>query len=284
MGREVKVILNNSHSELNVTPTTPETPSKRRSPEKRKFEEDRNEISRESGSNLAVQDDDEFGSFPLTAEDVKLIEDAASKQPETPRKAIKTGIYDTPQSLRRQDNVSLSALPTPITGRKESHDVFTTPSTKRKANLFESDGGNEPLGLQTPSKTPASRFNRSFDTITSNASDSNDHRELSISSKYDITDDVLDLLKDQVIDDQVISNLRSLLDKHALRVSGIARGRDITRLALQNKDAKIAELQEKINTLEHEKEIDKTVIRHFKNDMASSINNRGGGRGGKKRS
>jgi len=87
-------------------------------------------------------------------------------------------------------------------------------------------------------------------------------------------------LKDQHIDEETTSNLRTLLNKHALKISGIAKGRDITRVALKAKDAKIAELQQKITSLESEREMDKTVIRHFKADMAHSVEKRRGrGRG-----
>ena len=60
------------------------------------------------------------------------------------------------------------------------------------------------------------------------------------------------------------------------------KGRDITRVALKAKDAKIAELQQKITALEKEREMDKSIIRHFKSDMAESIasrQRRGRGRG-----
>ena len=90
----------------------------------------------------------------------------------------------------------------------------------------------------------------------------------------------MDLLKDQHIDDETRSILKELLSKHAMKISGIAKGRDITRIALKAKDAKIAELQQKITALETEREMDKTIIRHFKSDMAQSISSKyGRGRG-----
>ncbi|RFU34316.1 hypothetical protein B7463_g1964, partial [Scytalidium lignicola] len=265
VGREVKVIFDNSHSELDVRHKTP----LKETPRKRTIKGD-NETSKESLPKLAAQGDDEFGSFPLSAEDVGEIVGAAERQLETPRKTIKASQYATPRSTKRQDKIS--ALPTPMTERKDE-DVFTTPATKRKANIFER---NESFGLQTPSKTPS--LKRSFDT-----SMSSDHGEISLNN-YDITNEIMDLLKDQVIDDETLSSLRSLLSKHALRTSGIARGRDISRLGLKNKDIKIAELQERIRALETEREMDKTIIRHFKSDMANSIANRGGGSRGKRRS
>ena len=92
----------------------------------------------------------------------------------------------------------------------------------------------------------------------------------------------MDLLKDQHIDDNTSSSLQELLSKHAMRISGIVKGRDITRVALKAKDAKIAELQQKIIAIETEREMDKTIIRHFKSDISQSIaskRERGRGRG-----
>jgi hypothetical protein len=90
----------------------------------------------------------------------------------------------------------------------------------------------------------------------------------------------MELLKDQHLDEETSSKLRELLNKQALRVSGIAKGRDITRVALKAKDSKIAELQQKITALSAEREMDKTIIEHFKRDVAQSIaSRRGRGRG-----
>ena len=49
-------------------------------------------------------------------------------------------------------------------------------------------------------------------------------------------------------------DLISLLNTHDLRIKGIIRGRDISRLAIQNKEERIQELQGRIDTLESERE------------------------------
>jgi hypothetical protein len=90
----------------------------------------------------------------------------------------------------------------------------------------------------------------------------------------------MDLLRDQHIDEETTTSLKELLNKHALKISGISKGRDITRVALKAKDAKIAELQQKIAAMESERELDKRIIRHYKSDMAQSVERRRGrGRG-----
>jgi hypothetical protein len=85
------------------------------------------------------------------------------------------------------------------------------------------------------------------------------------------------LLKNTPIDAETTSKLQELLNRHALRVSGIARGRDITRVALKAKDARIAELQQKIAALEAEREMDKIMIGNLKKDMANTGSDRGYG-------
>jgi len=206
-----------------------------------------------------TDDGDEFGEWPLSQEEEKKVAQVVEQSaPETPRKAIKASPFMTPGSKRKRDEDS---LPTPATGN--SDDVFITPSTTRlKGGMWD---GNERLGLRSPSQTPTpSRF-RDVSVDPNNSHNG-----------YDITNEVMSLLRDQRIDEETTSNLRELLNKHALKISGIAKGRDITRLALKSKDAKIAELQQKITRLETEREMDKTVIRHFKSDMAQNVGPKNG--------
>ena len=225
--------------------------------------------------NLGKTDEDEFGEFPLSAHDVEEVAETLAQRtpqpppyPETPRKAIKTEPFTTPGSKRKREE---ETLPTPVTGRIKDEDVFTSPSTGRlTGHMWD---GNEHLGLRSPSVTPTP--SRTRDAIEGSEGPGEKAKQ-----GYDITEDVMDLLKGQHIDDETGSSLNEMLTKHALRISGIAKGRDITRVSLKAKDAKIAELQQKITALETEREMDKTIIRHFKSDMAQSISSkRGRGRG-----
>ena len=81
---------------------------------------------------------------------------------------------------------------------------------------------------------------------------------------YDITKTVLTVLEPHYIDAEISEQIQETLNQYALRVSGIEKGRDITRVALKAKDQKIEELQETIRGLEQERELDKTVIRHLR--------------------
>jgi hypothetical protein len=133
------------------------------------------------------------------------------------------------------------------------------------------NGANDRFGFRSPSATP-SHF-----SLQREASEDRGERAR---QSYDITDGVMDLLRDQHIDEETTTSLKELLNKHALKISGISKGRDITRVALKAKDAKIAELQQKVAAMESERELDKRIIRHYKSDMTQSVERRRGrGRG-----
>ena len=193
---------------------------------------------------LGETDEDDFGEFPLSAEDVKEIVDKIEKPrpqpapyPETPRKAIKMDQFMTPGSKRKREE---EALPTPITGRIKDEDIFTSSTKGLKVHMRD---GNDRFGLHSPSATPTpSRF--------IDVSEVEDPLEGKSKNGYDIMEEVLELLKGQQVDEDTGASLRQLLGKHALKISGIAKGRDITRVALKAKDIKIAELQQKITVLE----------------------------------
>ncbi len=273
-------ILNNTRSELEQrrTPTadTAEVMGDKRTVEGHAA------ASNKFMADLAKDEEDEYGnSFQLPPEIesamAKAADQAEMRSPETPRKAVKTNYAATPGSKRKRDEDS---LPTPVTGNKaisgynrasNDDDVFGTPSTTLRGDI---SNGNDRFGFRSPSSTPT-QFAQPRDSTAA----SEDRGERA-QQNYDITDEVMDLLSDEQIDEEVTFNLKELLNKHALKISGISKGRDITRVALKAKDAKIAELQQKINALETERDLDKRILRHYKSDMAESVERRRGrGRG-----
>lgn len=88
---------------------------------------------------------------------------------------------------------------------------------------------------------------------------------------YDITSSVLSILRSASMTPETRRQIQQTLNSYALRVSGIERGRDVTRVNLKKKHEKIVELEQKIQQLEQERELDKTIISHFKKDMAESV-------------
>jgi hypothetical protein len=234
-------------------------------------------------ADLVKDEGDEYGSsFELPPETeramAKAAEQAEMQSPETPRKAVKTSYAATPGSKWKREEES---LPTPVTGTSKAisgynsasndDDVFSTPSTTLRGEILN---GNDRFSFRSPSATPSQ-----FAQPREGTAVSEDRGERTQQS-YDITDEVTDLLSDQHIDEEAAKNLKELLNKHAMKISGISKGRDITRVALRAKDVKIAELQQKIAALEAERDLDKRIIRHYKSDMAQSVERRRGrGRG-----
>ncbi|KAL0257290.1 hypothetical protein SLS55_008100 [Diplodia seriata] len=74
--------------------------------------------------------------------------------------------------------------------------------------------------------------------------------------------DVLEVLNENGVnlDKETGEALQKVLRSHTLRTQGLARGRDISRLAVRERNAKIGELQARVTALEAELETQKAVI------------------------
>ena len=68
---------------------------------------------------------------------------------------------------------------------------------------------------------------------------------------YAVTAQVLALLDGAALGPGVRAAVRETLNRHALRVRGVERGRDMVRSALAKKDARIAQLQDRVAALEN---------------------------------
>ena len=66
------------------------------------------------------------------------------------------------------------------------------------------------------------------------------------------------------VESNAASALRGLLDSEARKWQGIAKGRDTARAAVQTRDVRIAELLEKVSSVEGENEANKPLIAHLK--------------------
>lgn len=263
-------MLSNSRPELGVS--TPVKSQENGSPEKKPIEghgATRNSFVAGLGTKAGSEED--FGDWLWTSDDeaevVQELERQASMgPPETPRKAVKVSAFSTPGSKRRRDE---DAWPTPATTTRRDEDVFKTPTTSRPRP--EDLAKSARRGLPSPSSSPTPNRRLDFGVASSAIG-------AVASADYDITEEVMELLSDLGIDEETTAELRKLLNRYALKNSGIEKGRDVTRLALKAKDAKIEELQARITALETEREMDKVVIRHFKDDMSKSVSRRGRGR------
>ncbi len=270
----MRAVINNSRSE---PAATQEPGNDMKSGDKRTVE-GHIAASNEWIADLVKKEEEEFREWPLLVNDEislagtageSVLAQTRNQNPETPRKAAKVDLFSTPGSKRKRGEAE--AWPTPSTGRNHQDDVFTTPSTTRlKGGMW--DGNGRP-GLISPSVTPTpARFLSSNQPLEGSES-------ISDLQDYDITKEVMELLKDQSLDEEVTTRLRQVLNKHALKTQGIIRGRDITRIALKTKESKVVELEQRIAELQNERELDKVIIKHFKSDMAQSLNKLGRGKG-----
>jgi hypothetical protein len=209
------------------------------------------------------EEEDEFGEWPLELEEEKRIVQAV----ETPRK-MGGGEFVTPGKRKWEEET----LATPITGKRVERDgdIFTTPSKKFKQDSYETPHSS----LRTPSATPtpSTRY-------LSHDLDLNPDSTPKPQQTYDITSEIFSLLHAQKIEEEIEEKLKEVLSKHALRISGIVRGRDVSRAAIKKKDERIAELEGVIGRLEREREVDRVVIGHLKGDVRASVERRRGGRG-----
>jgi hypothetical protein len=152
--------------------------------------------------------------------------------PETPRKVPRTDAFATPNAIDRiRGEPSTRAIRSSPTDTPESH--YQTPL--RGANTI------------TPTPT------RYRDVMGDMGNDST------------LVDDVLQLLRSKRINvSDAEDSLKQVLNRHALRTQGIVKGREIARLGLKAKDAKLAELQLRVATLEAELETERATIEHLK--------------------
>ncbi|TKA69216.1 hypothetical protein B0A55_07733 [Friedmanniomyces simplex] len=218
------------------------------------------------------EDDEEFFPWPLTGQEEQELAKAADNAvapPETPHKAQKTGVYATPATTakRKLPWLEQSQAPqTPATTAatlKPVDDCFNTPS--------KPPGGVTPT-LEQRSKAPATAAPITTPSPPTRYKDALQNPADSASS---LTTEAIAALQPATIPPDIRDKLRSILSKHDLKFQGITKGRDISRLAIKAKDAKIAELgariaglenariaelQARVRSLDAEREVDRAVI------------------------
>ena len=191
----------------------------------------------------SLSGDDSFDSPTAGREGLTVADIMARKRKQDfdfesePSKAQKLG--SPPPSRRRSTTNDLvkaengiGRYTTPSTVRRLD---FGTPSTSRAPAIPSNVQASYPPTTPTPSR------------ITCLPDDD---------GNYDITASVLSILHNASMPSATRQAIRQTLNSYALRVSGIERGRNITRVALKRKDEKIAELEQKIQQLQ-EREPDK---------------------------
>jgi hypothetical protein len=216
--------------------------------------------------------DDELLPWPLTGQEEQDLIDAADSvappPPETPRKAIKTGVYATPATtvekkrtlpwLQDSTNASdRSRTPSALSHHHTDH--LDSPSKQFTKTL-------PPIPEQSYSPTPT--LQASMRDTPSNFSSAQGRYKDAFANPADsvspLVTEALAALAGTFMPEDVLTTLRGILSKHDLKSQGVVKGRDISRLALKAKEAKIAELQARVATLEAERELDRGVIRSLR--------------------
>jgi hypothetical protein len=213
-------------------------------------------------------EDDELLPWPLTGlEEQDLIEaaDSVAPPPETPRKAAKTGVYATPSTtidrkrtlpwLQRSAGASATPM-TPFSLGSHQTSYSDSPSkqaTKTLPAISEQIFPPTPTlqanmpAAQAGSPSPHARHRDALSNPADEASS--------------LTAEALAALSSTSIPPHILAELREILSKYDLKAQGVVKGRDISRLASKAKEAKIAELQARIASLEAEQEVSRDVIR-----------------------
>lgn len=200
-----------------------------------------------SDAGLDDKPDADHDSFPwsLSSQEEAVLLDA----PETPSKAVKIDGLTTPATSthRKLPWLDPSAQSPSTSAAKASlskHSDLPRLSTPSTSNLVVSQHA-----ALTPQVTPSpSRFH----DLSADAS----------SPRSTLSVDVFAALNDSSVSlpADLTSKLKAVLTRHELRIQGVAKGRDITRLALKAREAKVAELQATIANLEAERNVDHARI------------------------
>lgn len=255
--REEGAVLSNSRSE----PTSPQTP-RRTAPPTRQAKlggaaqivtpvsptKNKQSLQLEAfppASNNGGHDDGEWGSD--TVDDDALVN--ALDEFETPRKAARTETITSPSKREASNRSDASSVTLPLHDTADD-DVFTTPSTTKRPYL-ETQKSGLPSPLITPCQPPHAHPPFTPDTSS-------------------LTSSALHILAPISLPPTIQDQLVELLNRHELRTTGIAKGRDITRLAVQAKERRIADLEARIKGLEQEKETMRSVVQHLKSDIMVS--------------
>jgi hypothetical protein len=215
--------------------------------------------------------DDELLPWPLTGQEEQDLIDAADSvvpAPETPRKAVKTGVYATPATTVEkkrtlpwlQEQLDESGMPeTPSIFASHQNDHLDSPSKQSRKTL-------PPIPEQPYPPTPTLQANTPdvYSRLSSNQGRYKDALANAPDCTSSLTNEVLAALSDTRVPDDVLTTLRGILSKHDLKFQGVVKGRDISRLALKAKEAKIVELHAKVASLEAERELDRGVIKSLR--------------------
>ena len=186
--------------------------------------------------------DDEFSELDSDEERqlAKIADESAQKA--TAACNTTSDIFTTPSTSRRATNI-VAGLPTPSVSRT----LFPPTSEARRSKAVSFDDAASPGAVSTPSKVGTAM-----------------EPHASVDDKQDTTEKVMSLLGNQSVDSSVLQSVRRLLNTESSKAKGAILGRDAAREALQKKDKKLAEQQDRIRYLENQETLLRKEISHMK--------------------
>ncbi|KAM0807158.1 hypothetical protein AB5N19_07497 [Seiridium cardinale] len=204
---------------------------------------------------LDDDDDDLFGDMDSEEErQLAAITDSSSR-PSRTRDA-----FVTPAAPRSTDVAA--GMPTPsLTSKSVRRVLFAEPDVGEPSNNKRQR--NNDAGAYSPAGAPTTPSS----SQEAGGSLSAPMTPGSGSGIGNITEEVMDLLKGQNIDDQVIRRVKDTLQKYAAKAKGLEKGREVSRQAVKTQDAKIAHLQMRIADLENKRRLDIEAKRDMKSQL-----------------
>ncbi|KAI5212551.1 hypothetical protein E4T38_00319 [Aureobasidium subglaciale] len=255
--REAAAVLSNSRNEPRSEPHKPTSPvhhpfqTMQSSSDSNPTSSQSKGVSKRTFLDAGLEDDGhDHDSFPWSLsshEEADLM-----NAPETPRKAVKFDALATPATsvnrklpwldTRAKSPAATSAKATP--SRHFDLPQVLTPSISKLSVAQHA--------ALTPQVTPSPLR---FRNPSAHAS----------SPRFTLTADVFAALDDTSFNlpAESTSKLRDILTRQELRIEGIIKGREITRLALKAREAKIVELQATVVSLEAERDVDHAHVKRL---------------------
>lgn len=249
-----------------------ETPSPPPPPDMRSADVSRKRSARD----MILDEGEDDQPWSLNGDEEKELADMACVPSafDTPQKAQNTGVYATPATSVKKSRRTLPWLQeqepmTPATSKKTVSDYFASPLTAqvdRKTVSFEiASSPSEEATPYTP--LPQAPEIPSSSTAPLTPSPPSRHKDAlhnPADSASSLTSEVLAELASIRLPPEKLASIRSILSKHDLKTQGVTKGRDISRLAVNARDAKIVQLESTIASLEAQRELDRSVIAQLK--------------------
>lgn len=82
-----------------------------------------------------------------------------------------------------------------------------------------------------------------------------------------ISGEVLSMLEHQPVSESTKRTLKAAMERHEMRVRGVARGREAARAIIAERDARIGELQERVVALENGRRMDRARLRELSSGL-----------------